>query len=92
VEVDRTRYVQIDLPTVVDVIGDSFMDGGRVLLSSKDDSQSAVLNAENRFRVSFPVLGGEYSLEVQRNGEVIDHAEFFVTPHAPKQVDFRRRS
>jgi len=92
VEVDPTRAIQIDLLTPVEVFGDPSLDGGRVLLSSKDDSQSGVLNADNRYRFVFHVQGGEYSLEVTRNGQLLDHAEFIVFPHTPKKVDLRKGS
>ena len=92
VELERFRGVEINLPTPVEVRGDASMAGGRVLLSSKDQSEQRVLDAENHYRVVFPEQGGEYSLEVTRNGQLIDHAEFTVQSHVPKKIDLRRGS
>lgn len=90
VDLDRSHYVQIDLPTPVEVIGDPSLDGGRVLLSSREQTYSGAFTAADRHRVTFLVQGGEFSLEVSRDGQVIDHAEFAVTSHVPRQVDLRR--
>jgi hypothetical protein len=91
VEIDHSRGSQIDLPTFVEVIGDSTLDGGQVLISSKDDSYPGVLSADNKFRLVVPLYAGDYSLEVTRGGQVLDHSEFAITPHAPRQIDLRKR-
>lgn len=90
-EIDRFRGVRIDLPTFVEVIGDSTLDGGQVLISSKDNSSSGTLSADNKFRLVVPLYAGDYSLEVTRDGQVLDHSEFTVAPHASRQVDLRKR-
>lgn len=91
VEIDHSRGIQIDLPTFVEIIGDSTLNGGQVLVSGKDGSSSGAFAADNKFRVVVPLYAGDYSLEVTRDGQVLDHSEFSVSPHAPRQVDLRKR-
>ena len=92
VEVDRSRMIRIDLPTFVEVIGDASLDGGQVLVSGSEGSISGDLSQSNKFHLVIPVFGGDYSLEVTRDGKILDHSEFTVTPHAARQIDLRKRS
>jgi hypothetical protein len=91
VEIARFRGVQIDLPSFVEVIGDRSLDGDQVLISGPDVPVSGILGEGNNFRLVLPLYGGDYSLEVTREGKVVDHAEFTVIPHAARQIDLRKR-
>ena len=91
--VDRVHGKQIDLPSVLEIIGDDSMDDAQVLLSSADGgSTTRTLTKAEHERLRLPLPAGKYSLSVTRDGKTLAEAEFELPPHAPGQVDLRKRS
>src|SRR5579864_5559717 len=85
----RLRSANIELPTVVTIIGDASFAGAEATIESADASvypERGQFSAGNKYRLTVVRPAGKYDLTITRGGAQLFSNSFAVAPHTAKEI------